>query len=63
MVRKLAIVLFSVVLIFGFASFAGAQKHFEDVSIVFFPGGSEVGPLHPSSIEALRLRKRTLAVK
>jgi simple sugar transport system substrate-binding protein len=44
MVRKLVIVLLSVVLILGFASFAGAQgKHFEDVSIVFFPGGNEGG--------------------
>lgn len=45
MIRKLAIVLLSVVLILGFASFAGAQgKHFEDVSIIFFPGGNEGCP-------------------
>ncbi len=42
MVKKLTIVLLSFVLLFGLSSFAGAQgKHFEDVSIIFFPGGSE----------------------
>lgn len=45
MVKKLALVLLSVVVILGFASFAGAQgKHFEDVSIIFFPGGNEGCP-------------------
>jgi simple sugar transport system substrate-binding protein len=45
MVKKLAIVLLSAALMLGFASFAGAQgKHFEDVSIIFFPGGNEGCP-------------------
>lgn len=45
MARKLIVALLSLTLLFGFASFAGAEgKHFEGINIVFFPGGSEGGP-------------------
>jgi simple sugar transport system substrate-binding protein len=44
MVKKCFIVLLGIVLLLGLSSLAGAQgKHFEDVSIVFFPGGNEGG--------------------
>ena len=44
MLKKLSIVVFSLMLLFSFSSLVWAQgKHFEDVSIVFFPGGSEGG--------------------
>lgn len=45
MLKKLSIVVFSLMLLFSVSSLVWAQgKHFEDVSIVFFPGGSEGGP-------------------
>lgn len=44
MVKKLTIALLSFALIFSLSFFAYAEgKHFEDVSIVFFPGGNEGG--------------------
>ncbi len=44
MTKKLTIVVLSFVLVFSVAVVAYAEgKHFEDVSIVFFPGGSEGG--------------------
>ncbi len=44
MVKKLLIVLLSITMLFAFTAFAYAEgKHFEDVSIVFFPGGNEGG--------------------
>jgi len=44
MVKRFIVVLLSFVLLFSLVSFAGAEgKHFEDVSIVFFPGGNEGG--------------------
>jgi simple sugar transport system substrate-binding protein len=44
MAKKLTIVLLSFTLLFSLAVFAHAEgKHFEDVSIIFFPGGNEGG--------------------
>jgi simple sugar transport system substrate-binding protein len=45
MFKKLSVVLLSCIMLLAVASFAGAQgKHFEGITIVFFPGGSEGGP-------------------
>jgi simple sugar transport system substrate-binding protein len=45
MFRKISIVVLAMVCMLSLASFAGAEgKHFEDVSIVFFPGGNEGCP-------------------
>ena len=45
MFKKFSVVLLSCIMLLGVASFAGAQgKHFEGITIVFFPGGSEGGP-------------------
>jgi len=45
MFKKFVVVLLSCIMVFGMVSFASAEgKHFEGITIVFFPGGSEGGP-------------------
>ena len=68
--KRFSAIIFSMMLFFSLMIFGenipvveAAGKHFEDVSIVFFPGGSEGGPLLQSSIGVPKPLRKTLGVK